>query len=136
MDVESVRSYCRSLPHTTEQVQWGSDLVFKVGGKMYAVLPLEPAPNWMSFKCSDEEFASLIEQPGVIPAPYLARAKWVALQTAAALPLAEVKRLLRRAHDLVLARLPKRTQLALGGTGKTKGRKAPARLGRKAPSDS
>ena len=103
---------------------------------MYAVLPLEPAPNWLSFKCSDQEFANLVERPGVIPAPYLARAKWVALQTAGALPPAEVKRLLRQAHDLVLARLPKRTQFALGGAGKAKARRAPARRGRKAPSSS
>ena len=44
MDVEWIRKYCMALPHTTETVQWGYDLVFKIGGKMYAVTPLEPAP--------------------------------------------------------------------------------------------
>ncbi|HEY6293936.1 MAG TPA: MmcQ/YjbR family DNA-binding protein [Terriglobia bacterium] len=121
MEIESVRKYCLSLPHTTEQVQWGSDLVFKIGGKMFAVLPLEPAANWLSFKCSDDDVAALVEQPGVIPAPYLARATWVALQTASALPPAEIKRLLRQAHDLVLARLAKGTQLALLARGKKQG---------------
>ena len=64
MNIEWVRRFCMSLPHTTETVQWGADLVFKVGGKMYAVVALEPAPVCMSFKCSPEDFAELTEQIG------------------------------------------------------------------------
>ena len=45
MDVDFVRGVCRKLPHVTEQVQWGADLVFKIGGKMFAVTPLEPPPT-------------------------------------------------------------------------------------------
>jgi len=114
MEIEWVRKYCLSLPHTTEQVQWGSDLLFKIGGKMYALLPLEPAPVWLTFKCTDEEFATLLDQAGIIPAPYLARAKWVALETEHALTPNEIKRLLRQSYDLVLAKLPKRTRATLG----------------------
>ena len=73
MDVEWIRKYCISLPHTTEQVQWGNDLVFKIGGKMYAVTPLEPAAVWLSFKGTPEAFAELTERPNIIPAPYMAR---------------------------------------------------------------
>jgi predicted DNA-binding protein (MmcQ/YjbR family) len=113
MDVEWVRRYCLALPHTTESVQWGSDLVFKIGGKMFAVTCLEPAKVWMSFKCSPEDFAELIERPGIIPAPYLARAQWVALENEDALSAAETKRLLKRAHDLVLEKLPKKTRASL-----------------------
>jgi predicted DNA-binding protein (MmcQ/YjbR family) len=117
MDVGWVRKHCLSLPHTTEHLQWGSDLVFKIGGKMYAVLPLEPAPVWLSFKCSDEEFTTLTDQAGVIPAPYMARAKWVALEDDRAVGAPEVKRLLRQAYDLVLAKLPQKTRAALAGAG-------------------
>ena len=113
MDIDWVRQYCLSLSHTTEKVQWQDDLVFKVGGKMYAVVALEPGGHWLSFKCAPEEFAQLVEQPGVLPAPYLARAHWVALGTEDALPPAEIKAQLRRAHDLVLAKLPKKVQAAL-----------------------
>src|SRR5262245_36187946 len=112
MNLESVRRYCLSLPHTTETVQWGSDLVFKIGGKMYAVATTEPAPVFMSFKCSPEDFAELTERPDIIPAPYLARAQWVALESEDALPAAELKRQLRRAYDLVLEKLPKKTRAA------------------------
>ncbi|HXJ96322.1 MAG TPA: MmcQ/YjbR family DNA-binding protein [Terriglobia bacterium] len=113
MDIEWVRKFCLSLPHTTEQVQWGSDLLFKIGGKMYALLPLEPAPIWLTFKCADEEFAALVDQPGIIPAPYLARAKWVALETEHALRPTEIKRLLHQSYELVFAKLPKKTREAL-----------------------
>jgi len=78
---EWVRKYCLSLPHVTEQVQWKIDLVFKIGGKMFALLVLEPHAICLAFKCSPEDFEELIERPGVIPAPYIARAKWVALET-------------------------------------------------------
>src|SRR5450759_4324763 len=81
MNVEWIRRYCMSLPHTTETVQWGYDLVFKIGGKMYAVAPLEPAPVVLSFKCSPENFAELTERPGIIPAPYMARAQWAVSYT-------------------------------------------------------
>jgi predicted DNA-binding protein (MmcQ/YjbR family) len=102
-----------AFPHASEQVQWGYDLVFKVGGKMFAVTPLEPAAVFLSFKCTPEVFAELTERPGVIPAPYMARAQWVALESEDALPASEVKRLLRQSYDLVFAKLPNKLQKAL-----------------------
>ena len=113
MDIEFLRRVCLPLPGTTETVQWGADLVFKVGGKMYAVAPLEPAPVSMSFKCSPEDFAELTERPGIIPAPYLARAQWVALEHEEALTAAQIREYLRRSYRLVRAKLPKRAQAAL-----------------------
>ena len=114
MSVEWVRRHCMSFPHAAETVQWQDDLVFKVGGKMFAVVALEPAKVWLSFKCGAEDFADLTERPGIIPAPYLARAQWVGLETEDALPAAEIKRLLRQAYDLTVARLPKKARAALG----------------------
>jgi predicted DNA-binding protein (MmcQ/YjbR family) len=108
MDVQWLRKLCLSLPQTTEQIQWGSDLLFKVHGKMFAVTPLEPAPVCLSFKCSDEAFTELTERPGVIPAPYLARAKWVALETRDAMAQEELAGLLRSSYELVVAKLPKK----------------------------
>ena len=110
MDAEFLRRVCLPLPGTTEAVQWGYDLVFKVGGKMYAVAPLEPAPVCLSFKCTAEDFADLTERPGIIPAPYLARAQWVALEHEEALTAAETREYLRRAYQEVRSRLPKKVQ--------------------------
>jgi len=113
MDIDWLRRVCLSLPHATEQIQWEDDLVFKVGGKMFAVARLEPARVWLSLKTSPEEFAELVERPGIIPAPYLARAHWVALESESALPRHELERLLRLAPSLVVAKLPKKLQAAL-----------------------
>ena len=113
MNVDWIRRFCLSLPHTTETVQWGDDLVFKIAGKMYAVAALEPGEHWLSFKCSQEDFARLVEQEGITPAPYLARAHWVSLTTAEPLSRAEIRGLIRQAYDLVMAKLPKKTRAAL-----------------------
>jgi predicted DNA-binding protein (MmcQ/YjbR family) len=110
MDVEWIRKCCMGFPHATEQVQWGQDLVFKIGGKMFAVTPTEPAASLLSFKCSLEDFAELTERPGIIPAPYLARAQWVALQSEDALSATEVKKLLRKSYDLVFSKLTRKQQ--------------------------
>jgi predicted DNA-binding protein (MmcQ/YjbR family) len=113
MNVDWLREVCLSFPGVTEQIQWGYDLLFKVGGKMFAVTPLEPAPVCLAFKASPENFAELTERPNIIPAPYLARAQWVALQTRDALPAEELARLLRESYDMVFAKLPRKTRDAV-----------------------
>jgi predicted DNA-binding protein (MmcQ/YjbR family) len=123
MNVDWLRELCLSFPGATEQIQWGYDLVFKAGGKMFAVTPLEPAPVCLSFKASPEHFAELTERPNIIPAPYLARAQWVALQTWDALPADELARLLRASYDMVFAKLPKKTRDAIA-SAKPAARKA------------
>jgi predicted DNA-binding protein (MmcQ/YjbR family) len=116
MEIEWLRRHCLSFPHATEQVQWGNDLVFKVGGKMFAVAPLEPTVTaFVSFKCTPEMFAELTERPGVKPAPYMARAYWVALERSDALPRAEIKKLLRQSYELVFEKLPKKMKAELAG---------------------
>jgi predicted DNA-binding protein (MmcQ/YjbR family) len=122
MDIDWVREFCLSLPHTTEKVQWEDDLVFKVGEKMYAVVALEPGDQWISFKCSAEEFATLVERPGIVPAPYLARAQWVALENADALSRDELRRLLTEAHSLIFTKLPKGMQARLSRVRVSRGR--------------
>jgi predicted DNA-binding protein (MmcQ/YjbR family) len=104
------------MPEASESLQWGDNLVFKIGGRMFALLVLEPAKTWLSFKASPEEFAELIEMPGVIPAPYLARAYWVALETQDALTAPELKLRLRRSYDLVMEKLPKTMRQRRAGT--------------------
>ena len=116
MDVDWLRELCLSFPGTTEHIQWGYDLVFKVAGKMFAVTPLEPAPVCLSFKASPEGFAELTERQNIIPAPYMARAQWVALQTRDALTRDELTGLLRESYEMVFAKLPKRTQEAISGS--------------------
>src|SRR5436190_24391493 len=115
MDIESVREYCLSFPHATENVQWGNDLVFKIAGKMFAVTVLEGAAKYcLSFKCTPEKFLELTEQEGIDPAPYSARYHWVALQSFDVLSDKELKALLRNSYDLVFDKLPKKTKAEIG----------------------
>jgi len=122
MNVDWLREVCLSFPGVTEQIQWGNDLLFKVGGKMFAVTPLEPASVCLSFKASPESFAELTERPNIIPAPYLARAQWVALQTRDALAAQELAQLLRASYDMVFAKLPKKIRETVSSS-KSAGRK-------------
>jgi predicted DNA-binding protein (MmcQ/YjbR family) len=113
MDASWIRGLCLSFPAVTEHVIWGSDLTFKVAGKMFAHTVLEPAPVWLSFKASPENFYELTERPGIIPAPYLARAQWVALETKDALPSVELAALVRDSYDIIVAKLPKKARDSL-----------------------
>ena len=124
MDIEQVHTHCLSFPHLTEQVLWGNDLVFKIGGKMFAVIGLDAASDHcLSFKCTPEKFAELVERDDIVPAPYVARYHWVALKRFNALSEKELKTLLRTAYDLVLAKLPKRARTELEGEGNPKKRR-------------
>ena len=96
-------------------MQWGNDLVFKIAGKIFAVMALEgPVKYVMSFKCTEEAFNELIEQEGVDPAPYMARNKWVAIERFDVLSDKELKTLLRNSYDMVVEKLPKKVREQLG----------------------
>ena len=127
MDIEAIRRCCLAFPHATENVQWGMDLCFKIDGKLFAVTPLEPAAVRLSFKCSAEKFAELCERPAIIPAPYMARAHWIALQQFHAIPDPELRDLLAESYRLVFERLPKKRQQALQAAGSTRSPNAPAK---------
>jgi predicted DNA-binding protein (MmcQ/YjbR family) len=128
MNADWVRTTCLAFPGAIEQVVWEGDLTFKVGGKMFAHTVLEVAPVWLSFKTSHENFAQLTERAGIIPAPYLARAQWVALEKKDALPLDELAALLRESYELVVTKLPRRIResLAKGKFARTLGRRTRA----------
>ncbi len=123
MDIEALRHYCLQFPHSTENVQWGAALCFKVEGKLFAVARLDGAPALLSFKCTPEKFAELCERPEIRPAPYLARAQWVSLEGLAALPDSELRQLIAESYRLVWERLPNKRRLKLESSRKAGGRK-------------
>jgi predicted DNA-binding protein (MmcQ/YjbR family) len=107
MTLDAVRSICRALPQVTEDIKWGHDLCFCVVGRMFAVVNLE-APHSIAFKCTPETFGDLIERPGIIPAPYMARNMWVQEQELGnVLTRGELEPLVRTSYELVVAKLPK-----------------------------
>jgi predicted DNA-binding protein (MmcQ/YjbR family) len=115
MNFETAREFCLALPFVTEKVQWDNDLLLCIGGKMFAVLALEaPATHRLSFKCTPEEFAELVERDGIDPAPYVARYHWVTLQRWGVLTETELKGLLQNSYEMVKAKLPKKVLAGLG----------------------
>jgi predicted DNA-binding protein (MmcQ/YjbR family) len=110
MTIEGVRKICMALPEVTEDVKWGNDLCFCVAGRMFAAMDLNP-PHSLGFKCTPEEFAELVERPGIVPAPYMARNMWVQEERLGeALDRRDLERLLKTSYELVVARLPKSRQ--------------------------
>jgi predicted DNA-binding protein (MmcQ/YjbR family) len=116
MDAERAHAFLLSLPYVAETLQWGDNLVFWVGdksmgGKMFALINLSAdAHGVISFAAGPERFAELVEVENLKPAPYLARAHWVAAESWSAFRPAEWQTELRNAHSIVLAKLPKRTR--------------------------
>lgn len=110
-----VEKFCLSLKATSLVVQWGDSRVYKVGGKIFAILsPTEERPQTLSFKTSGDSFHILTQLPHIIPAPYLAKSQWVYLERLDALPTKDLKGYLVRAHALIAAGLPKKKRAELG----------------------
>ncbi len=115
MTPAQIAAYCTTLPHATRIVQWEGVQVFKVGGKMFClVAPTNHSIARICFKCDPAHYDALCRADGFAPAPYLARAKWVALTDPRVLSAAETKAYLRRAHQVIVAGLPKGKQKELG----------------------
>jgi predicted DNA-binding protein (MmcQ/YjbR family) len=101
MNVDSVRVFCLSFPHATESLQWGEELCFKVGGKLFAVLGLSSVPPRLTFKCDPELFAELTEREGISPARYVGRYKWVTLERLDVMADLELQDFIRQSYDMV-----------------------------------
>lgn len=115
MTPKEIEKFLLSLPAATLSVQWGSDHVFKIGGKMFAAMNApESEFLGLSFKVGDDSFTILTKQKSIVPAPYLARAHWVQLQMLSALKDKELKAYLERAHAIVASGLSKKKRISLG----------------------
>jgi predicted DNA-binding protein (MmcQ/YjbR family) len=119
MDNERIRELCMALPHVAETVNWGHHLVYwagdrELGGKMFAMTDLDGSGTGVLwFHCGAERFHELLEVDGIIPSPYLAKAHWVTLERWDALRPRQIEEELRRARDLIFAKLPQRTKALL-----------------------
>jgi predicted DNA-binding protein (MmcQ/YjbR family) len=111
MDLEGIRKFCLSLPHATEGIQWGDNLLFRVGNKIFAICDLDGTK--ISFKCTPEEFQELILIDGIIPAAYMARNHWITVKKAEALRTSELQRLIKDSYNMVYQKLPKKVRNAL-----------------------
>ncbi len=120
MNVDTIREFCLALPQATEKLQWGDDLCFKIGGKIFTIVGLDN-PR-CCFKCTPEVFGELIEREDIHPAPYVGRYKWVMLDRLDAVRWDELRELIRQSYEMVVAKTPKK-QLRSANKKKRKGTK-------------
>ncbi len=127
MNVERLRAYILTLPHVVETMQWGANLVFwvgdkAIGGKMFALINLDdPGPDrrrvvqhaLMMYAVGPVRYSDLLEIDGIIPAPYMARIHWVAIERWDIFTVVEWQSELRAAYELTLAKLPKKVVATL-----------------------
>ena len=121
MTREEFDTYCTAMKSTTHVVQWGNASVWKVGGKVFALAVGEGTDTKISFKCSELAYSVLTEMPHIIPAPYLARAKWVQVQSSNGMSDQNVEIHLDAAYDIIAAKLTKAQRATLGIVSSSKG---------------
>lgn len=105
---------CLHWPGVTAAMKWEVDRVYSVAGKMFAVYcTLGVERGRVSCKVDADRFLELTEQPGFMPAPYMARAFWVTLTDPDQLAAGALEAFLRRSYDLVVEKLSAKTQRSL-----------------------
>lgn len=137
MDAEQIRTLLLQMPHVTETMQWGANLVFwvgdkTVGGKMFALVNLDgDGRAIISYCAGPERYSELLEREEIIPAPYLARAYWVAVERWNVFRSAEWQSELAAAHALVFTKLPKRLRESLTNQQERSAAKSTPKPGKK-----
>jgi predicted DNA-binding protein (MmcQ/YjbR family) len=115
MNLSAIQKFCASLPQAKAEIKWEIDHVFTIGAKMFAVAYANREGEvHVGFKVDDDLFLQFTDRPGFMPAPYLARAKWVRVTDLKAVNDTEMKALLRRSYELVCAKLTRKIQGELG----------------------
>jgi predicted DNA-binding protein (MmcQ/YjbR family) len=116
MLIEDIQNICKKFPHVTEDVKWETHLCYCVGEKMFIITSPDTIPVNASFKVDEEDFAELTEKEGFIPAPYLARYKWIHVDNISRLSNKQWDEYLKKAYELVKAKLPAKKKKELGIT--------------------
>jgi len=111
MNLEDLQSFCKKLDNVTEDIKWGHDICFNISGKMFLVANPDGMSVSASFKTDEETFNELIEKDGIIPAPYLARHKWVYVDDINRLSKKDWQQHIVNSYELVKAKLSKNKRL-------------------------
>jgi len=117
MNEAGLRKLCMPWAGVSNDIKWQHDLVFSVRSKMFVRLGISGSRvGYLAFKVPDDQFLAITDLPGIIPAPYAARFKWVSIARPEDFEAVWLARMTRQSYDLVTARLPKktRTELRLG----------------------
>ena len=111
-----INAYCAALPQTTHVVQWGNADVYKVGGKVFAIIGMGNTGATVTFKASEMAFEILSESPGLRPAPYMASRglKWIQHYEEPGLSDDSLCDHIKASYDMVVAGLTGKKRRDLG----------------------
>jgi predicted DNA-binding protein (MmcQ/YjbR family) len=115
MNIEDVRAFCMSLPHTTEDLPFDEHtLAIRVAGKIFTLIPLDN-PGRMNLKCDPEKAILLREEYTAIqPGYHMNKKMWNTVHYDQ-LPAALIQELIVDSYKLIIAGLPKKTQQVING---------------------
>jgi predicted DNA-binding protein (MmcQ/YjbR family) len=114
MTIADIQTICQKLSGMTEDIKWEDHLCFNVGGKMFLVTAPDQVPVSASIKVSDDKLETLPQREGIIPAPYMARHKWIKLDDINRFSKKQWEFYIAEAYKLVGSTLPVKTQKQLG----------------------
>jgi len=116
MTRDELTTFCAALPHATHVVQWGNADVYKVGGKVFAIIGMGETGNTVTFKASEMAFEILSDSPGLRPAPYMASRglKWIQHYDAPGLSDSSLGDHIQASYDMIVDGLTKKKRAELG----------------------
>jgi predicted DNA-binding protein (MmcQ/YjbR family) len=119
LTADRLRTICLDQPAAEETFPFSPDLsVFKVGGKVFALAPLEDPPLRISLKCVPEVAVKLrVEFPAITGGYHLNKQHWNTVLVDGTVPDDLVREMIEDSYDLVRSTLPKATRLTLGDVG-------------------
>lgn len=110
MDIRQLKTYCARFPGATSRElgpPWNV-LMYSIGGKQFAYFKLSEPEMWrFSFRASPERFLELTGIPGIKPARYMGRFRWVTIVDVRSVPAGYLKELVTWSYDKALASLSK-----------------------------
>ena len=112
MDLAELREYCLTKPGATEGTPFGPDvLVFKVGGKMFALAALDDVPTRMNLKCDPDLALDLRDRyEQVRPGYHMNKKHWNTVEIEGGIPNIELRKMIDHSYELVIKGLPKAAQ--------------------------
>lgn len=118
MAIAELREICLAFPGVTEDIKWGDHLCFNIGGKMFIITSPDSVPVSASFKTTPEDFNDLSDKEGFMPAPYLARNKWIFVDDIRRLTPNHWQRYAQQAYELIASKLPLKSKKQLASSKK------------------
>jgi predicted DNA-binding protein (MmcQ/YjbR family) len=119
MTRDDVLDLCQNLPAAVEDYPFGDHVaVFKVGRRMFALVPLEGSPASVSLKCAPDLAADLrARHPAVRPGYHLNKQHWNTVDLDGSIDEDELREMIDHSYQLIIDRLPRAERArVLGGT--------------------